>query len=532
MKKFRGSFPRRDDHEQKPGNSDCKFNVYGKEIIEVLGDYTHAIRVEDVMTELRPDHIYMYPVGGNVEVNIVKTLNVSFDTDIPDTYPELIKHMKPPAGECNMFGNINNLNVRQSASANDAVLIKVNDRKVGFYFPVLNSWIVGDWTWHLHYITKVLPYLFPKFIEELHIMPCKNSINTKKPVDVKPRIKCTVGADPEMELTRNNVVIRADTNLGIEDSLRSQIGYDGQSSILEFRPRPGTPGKVVQNIRKLVKEFAQRWPSYDLTDTGAKFPLGGHLHVGVDQEIQPPRQLVTLLDDFVGRATIELSGPARGGYKSMGNIRSQPHGFEYRTTPASVFQNPMITFIVLKLVKNLSEKFFNEEQIEYNDEPTDEDYIRVGGLLPSEVKKFREFCANYMPTTSIRKSWKVAPASETTRLLIPIVEFHDAWAVPVKESLLDAMMSGIQMEHEYKITFYGLAEDRCTASATIQMEHLNHYENIRPKWSSDRHLNVGISYDLRKYGISRSTISEMVQVIKAIIDARECQLNNGNNDDE
>lgn len=524
MKKFSGSLPK-NTGDELVGNVDCKFNAYGKEIIDVVGEFVHAIRVEDQIINLQPDTLYMYPASGSTTINVIRTINLDFNREtVPDVYPELLKHMTPPAGECCMFGDLNELIVRTSGSGLPAVKITVNNRITGYYLLSMNSWIVGDWTWHLHYITRVLPYVFPKLIEELNIKPCENSILTTTKKD-KPRITCTVGADPELELTRNGVVIRADTNLGIENSLRSQIGCDGQSSILELRPKPGTPAQVVKNIRTLVKEFAKKWPSYDMTDTGSKYPLGGHIHVGVNQRVEPPRQLVTLFDDFIGRTTIDLSGTARGGYKAMGAYRDQPHGFEYRTTPASVFQNPMITFIVLKLAKNLAEKYFNGDLIEYNDVPTDEDYAKVGGLSESEISKFRKFCNSYEPTRSIRKSWKVTPVTQVpVTLFVPSVEFHDTWSSVVRENLLDAMLSGIQVEHEYRITFYGLAEDRCSSSSTLYLDSLRHYDAIRTKWSNARHLNIGISYDLRNYGMARSTITEIVQVIKSMLDDREMCL--------
>ena len=339
------------------------------------------------------------------------------------------------------------------------------------------------------------------------------------------RVEVTVGCDPELELTKDNRVVRADTNLNIRDYTSTQIGCDGAASQLEFRPRPGTPQQVVKNIRHLVKEFSETYEQFDLTDEGGHFPLGGHIHIGVGHRMDAPRDYVMMLDDFIGRPTINLSGSARGSYKALGMIRSQPHGLEYRSCPASIFQEPYISFIVFKLAKNLSEKYFNKEDIIYSDEPTIQDYQTMGGLSEREAKYFHQFCRNYKPVKSIRASWKVKPAPvRSVTLRTPLIEFHDDWASEVRENITRVFEEGIQIENEYLVTFYGLARERGSAMTTLYLDNVSNYDPVRSVWSGDRHLNIGVSYDLRKYGIPMSVIREIAAAVKTLIEEREREL--------
>jgi len=526
LKHFKGKFPVSRD-EERVGNSDCRIPMHGRELLDIVEDYVHAVRVEDNITTIRPNTMYMYPESGEAHLNIIRTINTVYDDRAPGNYPELITHMNPERDDPNMFGELKNFVLSDHGPSIDAVQINVNGYRAGFYLPTKNSWIVGAWTWHIHYVTIILKYVFPQMVGLLGLAEHPESIGAEKRKGITTsRIEVTVGADPELEVTKDNRVIRADTNLGIRDYTSTEIGCDGAAAQLEFRPQPGTPKQVVKNIRHLVKKFSETWDQFDLTDEGARFPLGGHIHVGVGHRMDAPRDYVMMLDDFIGRPTIDLSGTARGSYKALGMVRSQPHGIEYRSCPASVFQNPMITYIVFKLTKNLSEKYFNKEDIMYNDVPTVQDYIMTGGLSEREAKYFHQFCGNYKPVASIRASWKVKPAPvRTVALRTPLLEFHDDWSSENRENLTRVFEEGIQVDNEYIVTFYGLARERGSVMTTLHLDGASYYEPVRSKWSGDRHLNVGVSYDLRKYGVPNSLVREIVTVVKSLIEQRERELN-------
>ena len=529
MKKITGKYSVRNS-EDRIGNSDCRIPLHGREFLEIVEDYVHAVRVEDDIINIQPNTMYIYPNSGSARFNVIEIIETEINdrSDIPGIYAELISHMNPDRDEPNMFGELNGFNVTvgPDLSSISAIQINVNGKRVGYYIPSKNSWVVGHWSWHSHYVTIILKYLFPIFVEKLHVRPCDESIGAEKRHGSTPRkIEVTVGCDPELEVTKNGVVIRADTNLGIHDYTSTEIGCDGAASQLEFRPKPGTPQQVVKNIRHLVKKFSEKYDDFDLTDEGARFPLGGHIHIGVGHRLDVTSEYVRMLDDFIGRPTLDLSGSARGSYKALGMVRSQPHGIEYRSCPAAVFQNPVIAYIVFKLAKNLSERYFNLETIQYHDVPTVQDYIDVGGLSPREAKYFQDFCKNYKPVTSIRASWKVKPAVVVpVTLHTPLLEFHDDWSLENRENISRVFGEGIQLENEYRITLYGLARERGSMMTTLHLSGISCHEPVRNTWSGSRHLNVGVSYDLRRYGMPNSLIRNLVSEVRTMITEHENEL--------
>jgi hypothetical protein len=316
-----------------------------------------------------------------------------------------------------------------------------------------------------------------------------------------------MGADPELEVIKNGKVVNASSVIQVANNLATQIGLDGQQSQLEFRPRPGTPQQVVKNIKKLVKDFSRKYPDYDLSDEGDRYPLGGHIHVGLGQSVEASGDLRMILDDFVGRPTLDMSGEARSCYRQLSATRSQPHGFEYRSTPAAVFQNPAMTFITLRLVKNLCEKYFNQDIIEYSDKPDIQDYINVGGLTNNQAKYFMKFCSGYRPQKSIRASWKVpaAPITETPSYQLQ-VEFRDAWHDGVANQLRDEIMSyHVETNRQVVISFYGLKADRGNNVCTLPLNSCNYYEDSpKPTWQEDHIMNIGLSADIRSGGLTSS----------------------------
>ena len=517
--------PESSDRETKIGNTDCKLVTNGKEFLDIVDEFVHAVRVEDDIRSIQRDTMYLYPNSGEANIHVVDSVNIDCDESTPNIYPELVSHMVPEPGHTIMYNELNGFKINPGLAMINGVLIKVNNAISGYYLPDLNSWILGNWSWHLHYVEILVKDIFPKIVSQIGISPCATSIAAERrgvTGNKKPRITVTIGCDPELEVTKNSRVVRADTNLGIRDYTSTEIGCDGASAQLEFRPKPGTPQQVVKNIRHLVKKFASNYENLDLTDEGAKYPLGGHIHIGIGRRIDPTRDLITILDDFIGRPTIDLSGKARGSYKNLGMTRSQPHGFEYRSTPASIFQEPMMTFIVFKLAKNLSERYFNQEDFLYNDAPTIEDYVKVGGLSEREAYYFMKFCNSYKPQKSIRASWKVKAAPVNEAAFRPIsVEFHDDWSEENRTNLTNIINETIQLDYDFRITFYGLAQERGNCLCTIPVEGLSRYDGLRNTWPERHHLNIGVSYDLRKYGIPRSCLRNIVNSIQAMLSRRE-----------
>jgi hypothetical protein len=524
MKKYIGKFPSND--KEQIGNSDCKLNSFGKFLLDITEQYVHAIRCEDTPSRIEPNTMYVSPTL-EANINVIGEVNVTLVENVFDMYESMIYHLRESDESGKPLGELYRIDITNSSRLTLlGISILLEGRCIGYYLPDINSWIVGNWTWHKHYITFVLAPIWPQIVEKLKLTPCENSIAFGRGNKAPKRIEVSIGADPELETTRNGKVINAKNIIRVENYTSTPIGLDGAASQLEFRPKPGTPQKVVQNIRHLVKQFSEQYPDVDLTAAGNRFPLGGHIHAGVGHPIEISSDLINILDDFIGRPTINLSGNARTSYKHLSAVRSQPHGFEYRTTPAAVFQNPRITHIVFLLMKNLCEKYFNQDTLEYNDIPTAKDYITVGGLSENQAKYFLNFCKDYKPDTSIRAAWKVPPASMSGLInCVLTVEFNDSWNVDVQQRFLDMVNEQITSVNSVTIDFYGLSRERGSHIATI---YINDVECIsrdnlpKPIWRNNT-LHIGFSSDIRSRGLTTSQQMSLADSISELINAHETE---------
>lgn len=538
MKTYTGRSPNRD--RKQIGNSDCRFlSGDGKNIVDLCGKYVHAIREGDNIgagRNIRPDTMYLLP---NVTFipNIVSKVDLTYDNSFPDFYDGLFYHLNGDrSGNCYNLMFVLDMDavdgfdsyLTKAGESIDCIQITLNDMSIGYYLPTLNSWVIGNWIWHEHYISNVMKYLWPILVDRIGLRPCSNSI-FGGPKKQKEKIAVKIGADPEFELKKNNRVIRASGVINTRDSCVDQIGLDGAGDQVEIRPDPGTPGEVVRSMRNLIRKFSEDYPDMDLTDDGGIYPLGGHIHVGLGSNIDIPRDLVTILDDFIGKPTIDTSGKARGGYKGLSAVRSQPHGFEYRSTPAAVFQNPNITFITCKIMKNLCEHYFNEEVIEYSDVPTVADYMKWGGLTKKQAETFINFEKNYKPQSSIRASWKVSPARvDEVRVFVPEIEFRDEWDPSIRDHICATIMDQVKTEFPVKISLYGLHKDRGSQTCTMEIRDTNVSRDVpKPIWESrgtNHQLNIGFSKDLRVYGLGNSRVTSLTRNIIATIRQKSGQI--------
>lgn len=517
-KKFIGKSP--NSSKQQVGNSDCVVNEIGAAIIPMVEKFVHAVRCEDTILEVQQDTMYVNPTSVNLYLDVIKTIDTKFDHNAPGYYEEMNIHINHDPS-CSEFFNLSGIHEDKEFKYK-AIRINVNGHTAGYYLPEKNSWITGFWTWHLHYITIVLGQVFPQMLEKLEIKSCENAIYAGNKKSIK-RVNVSMGCDPEFEVLKNGRVVNAESVISTRDHLSSQIGLDGARTQLEFRPAPGTPKDVMKNIKKLVNDFSKKYPDYDLSDQGNLYPLGGHIHVGVGRCIEIPSDLRTILDDFVGRPTIDMSGEARRTYRELGAIRGNSHGFEYRTTPAAVFQNPAITFIVLQLVKNLCERYFSQEEFEYENVPTIQDYIKIGGLTNNQAKYFLKFCGNYKSQKSIRSSWKVpsAPIKNIKTHSLKI-EFRDDWYSGVAEQITREFdRNAIETIRPIKISFYGLKPERGESSCTIPMGDLKTVSGPKPLLENDT-LNIGFGIHIRLHtGIGHEKRRILVTTIREYLKTME-----------
>jgi len=521
MREIKGKAPRSSERKQV-GNADCVLNPYAENIIPIVEDHIHAVKCYDrINGPLQRNTIYV-DCQGTVSLNVIGEYNMSIPNDLPGMYEGMAEHLSRPESETELYCMSKTV-IENSLSGERAQVAKINGHIVGYYLPRLNTWLTTNWTWHVQYMTMILAYAWPQFVEAFSIPVCEDSFSAEKRSGPKAkRIEVTIGCDPEFETVKNGRIVRADTIVNRDNATSShtEIGLDGSCAQVEVRPQPSkNPGKVVKNIRDLMKKFAIQYENIDLTDGGNHYPLGGHIHVGVGQSVEIDRELCMILDDFIGRPTLELSGSARENYKQLGAHRSQPHGFEYRTPPSAVYQNPQIAYIVFKLAKNLSEKYFNQEQLKYEERPTIQNYVDVGGLTEKQATYFMKFINEYKPETSLRSAWHVKPApiGVIDRSNI-VVEFHDEWAPGTSQILMDEIIDAINPSIPVTISFYGLSEERGSDRCTLAVSGFDRIPTERlpkPHWSGNV-LNVGVSRN-RRLDMGSSRRREIVRTVRQMI---------------
>ncbi|MEM2941616.1 MAG: hypothetical protein QW304_08740 [Thermoproteota archaeon] len=292
----------------------------------------------------------------------------------------------------------------------------------------------------------------------------------------------TLGCDPEFEeLKTSDWYTPMYTSL--RENTSSPIGTDGAGSQVELRPKASAdPGEVIDSLAQLIERV-----DVPLSTIGDRFPLGGHIHVGLpgvenedDVDEKVVRSIVKLLDNFIGKKTLPLSGEARGEYKELGAYEIKPWGFEYRTPPAAVFYRPEMAEITLKLTKNLVEKFLLGE-IGERSYVVFEDYITDGGLTPLEVDHWHTMICQYKknPPICINELWGAK---------VSLINFRDEWDERVKKFIRNAL-EGIP----YRIILYGLAAYRGKVIAGIEFPG---YEEMEHPVEMDVPA-FGIPYNLR-----------------------------------
>lgn len=459
----------------------------------------------EITPDLRDTAAFYCNALNRVRVKVLKIINIDLDYKI-DSYAATFYDDNYDTIKYRFINDENGI---------PAYVIKVNDELAGYYFPEQNILYATDWT-HNPRTVEVFTDVWPKLVEECGIKKLEPKQEKKKKLKF-PKIEVIVGADPEFELIdMYGNYIRADEILDDEDCER-EIGYDGSGCQLELRPFPGTPAQVVKDLRRLVKCFAEYNPSIDVTVTGDVYPLGGHIHIGFKnlKEYQiynltaspTINDMITLLDDFIGKKTIDLSGSARGGYKIMGAYERKPWGFEYRTPPAAIFATPEIARICLKIAKNVIETYLNSRQVTYNNPTTKEDYIKVAKLTPNEAEKFFRFINSAPQYPSAVATWTGKKVKIRRRKLR--IAFMDDWHEEIKDAVYEGLKDLVYKNRfeNVHLILYGLKSERGFVSnipfandvTVIPEEEYpeTHPELIRIKDNGAVEIHIGLPFEVR-----------------------------------
>ncbi len=167
----------------------------------------------------------------------------------------------------------------------------------------------------------------------------------------------TIGADPEFTIHSSNNPTERDNFIPAlrilpDPHYNNKLGHDGCSSTGELRPTPSTdPFRVYQSLDKIIHRLGKLHNDKRFFTSGVTSnPVGGHIHFGnlpftSDQIKAITRSLDSLLFPVIfclENENYSLERRGRSNYGKPGDIRNQPHGFEYRPL-ASWITSPITT---------------------------------------------------------------------------------------------------------------------------------------------------------------------------------------------
>jgi hypothetical protein len=284
--------------------------------------------------------------------------------------------------------------------------IYVNQWLAGYYFRKSQVLLATDWThnWKTIQVLKAIVNFLP--------------LRKRKKKTKKYRVKITLGADPEFEIVKSGKVVSAGGIISGGTGSTERIGKDGAGYQVELRPAPASKiSQAVRNFKELLIEFVKTYPDLRLSCQGDIYPLGGHIHIGAPFT----GNFLTVLDNWIGKQVIDLSGVARGSYKKLGAYEIKRWGFEYRTPPAAIFHNKKVLRAVYKIVKVLAEHYYNRDGVTLY--PNEEEIKRL--KLEKEWNILQDFVKSYRKLNKdILSAWRI---SRRIRYEIEL-RFFDDWS--------------------------------------------------------------------------------------------------------
>jgi len=362
-----------------------------------------------------------------------------------------------------------------------AYRIYVNDEFAGLYCPKYHILWATDWT-HMSATVKVAKQVL-QILENLGILKQMKST----PIVRFPKEIVTIGVDIEFEQLSNwerYSVIRqkfADRTYAYTYP-EGGAGCDGSGDQIELRPKHHyNPIIVTSNLKKLISKL-----NIPISVKGDRYPLGAHIHLGFKESAihtnsEQTKLLVRLLDDFIGRLVIHLSGSARGSYKQLSAFRYKSYGIEYRTPPSAIAHNPKIFTIILKIAKHVTQHLLRNGYIEYNNPPIKEDYMKYAKLTEQEYNTLMHFITWYKTEyrgEPINRNWYTGKQYYTVA-----VTFSDEWHRKEVTDMISQELGRIRVRYPVTVRLFGLHMDRGIVVAGYKSEYAKTIEHGMVKWS-------------------------------------------------
>lgn len=265
-----------------------------------------------------------------------------------------------------------------------------------------------------------------------------------------------LGMDPEFEFVREGHIVRASEYWSDHNYDFGNIGTDGSGGQIELRPKPSeTPEGLVRNCQGLLAEFCK--DGRDLSIRGGRYALGAHIHFG----LKPHRavdgafirsEFGKILDWGLGKLLLPTSGSSRrtSSYYILNAIRTNEHGFEYRSLPSSIFHSKRVLTAVLKVCHGLAKRYFNGEGIAIDESHLPDmcgwdRLVGIGELSSTEREAFQRFVYDFSGSSRgkrIIQAWGdtlVMPPRPIPEPMNPPWPSRTSWTAAVPAGIAAAM---------------------------------------------------------------------------------------------
>ena len=265
-----------------------------------------------------------------------------------------------------------------------------------FNFETRNGYLYEHQMYSAFYYTKYKTLCIAQYLEIPEVTSIVNHLQSLGLIELRPvevvehkPIEVTIGCDPEFELVWDSVPVRPTEAYS---SYKAEIGVDGAGSQIELRPKPSADvGLVVLRLTEIMKRLKD-----PISTIGDAVPLGGHIHIGIGKSSVPTKDLLYLLDYFLGIPTIDLSGKARGHYKNQSAYECKDWGFEYRTPPSAIFSSPDFAYLSMLICQEVTRRYVNKEEFVINEtRPTKQEYINYCGFTAEQYHRWLKLIDNY-----------------------------------------------------------------------------------------------------------------------------------------
>jgi len=213
------------------------------------------------------------------------------------------------------------------------------------------------------------------------------------------------------------------------------IGHD--QGVLELRPEPAKdPQELVENLRKLIKDFHSQHPELILSVKDTKYPLGGHLHFSfIEKDWKEKETELFIACEYAIGDSFWLSEELRRNnpdlWSDIDYCQVHAKTFEYKKSASAIAYHPEFLSLTLKLAKHWIENIPEDERLS----------TKLSPLTEQERSKYLYLFHAYK-TNDIKDKvidfWLYNAQVPEPKLYIDF-NLSKSWNEEVKEDILSAL---------------------------------------------------------------------------------------------